>query len=80
MLWKDTHLATVRNNVDLASLWNVIITDVGGRLSISYGILWHLKQTEIHNKIINHMNVYIHLITWTFLFNNFQNYLGSASC
>ena len=37
-----THLTTVLSSVDLASLWNVIMTEVVGR-SRSYSLLRHLK-------------------------------------
>ena len=38
---KDSHLTTVRNNADLASLWKVMITLVAGRL-VLYRLCRHL--------------------------------------
>ena len=44
----ETYLTTVLNNVDLASLWKVIITVVDGRSSLQV-LLRHLKQNiKIH--------------------------------
>ena len=39
----NTYLTTVLNNADRASLWNVMITLVGGRFSLSHFVLRHLK-------------------------------------
>ena len=39
------YLTTVRSSVDRASLWKVMMTEVGGK-SLGYFFLWHLQQAE----------------------------------